>query len=531
MKMRGSRKSVRCKFCAEDVLSKNFVRHIENNHRDENEVKKCLIFPKGSKQRRNALILLRKGTNFDLYLDGVLRPYRQTEVNESTIFYPCIYCKGLFKKTYLKRHSKVCTDQKTVTDNNQSYRRFISDSQTFAACALDPTNVISKLDVKEQVFDIMKGDNISFEAKKDLLIAHFGESYLKKHKRERKEYACSSRMRELSRLLIEYRVIVSDNTISLKDILLPKNFDTLLAATRQITGYDPIKKNFTAPSLAMHMGTYLKMICDELLHLIMKECPGFKCQSKEDTQSWQQDVKNLKKLIESRWNIEISSLANKDLQEKRWNKPQLIPLVSDIKVFRDETLKMATNCKQQFEDGMDDISSYKLLVHCTLALLIMFNRRRIGDVQFLKINNYKNERKTNFEDFETALTDAEKVLTKSYKRVINTGKGSRAIIILVPKLLQTFINTLLKYRNKYISSENEYVFAMPQSRIQWGQGDVAIRFLAKRITLQHPEAISSNKLRKQIATVAQIMSLTKEDTKQFSKFMGHTEKTHSEFYE
>nr|CAH7741150.1 unnamed protein product [Callosobruchus chinensis] len=308
--MRGSRKSVRCKFCAEDVLSKNFVRHIENNHRDENEVKKCLIFPKGSKQRRNALILLRKGTNFDLYLDGVLRPYRQTEVNESTIFYPCIYCKGLFKKTYLKRHSKVCTDQKTVTDNNQSYRRFISDSQTFAACALDPTNVISKLDVKEQVFDIMKGDNISFEAKKDLLIAHFGESYLKKHKRERKEYACSSRMRELS-----------------------------------------------------------------------------------------------------------------------------------------------------------------------------------------------------------------------------SGKGSRAIIILVPKLLQTFINTLLKYRNKYISSENEYVFAMPQSRIQWGQGDVAIRFLAKRITLQHPEAISSNKLRKQIATVAQIMSLTKEDTKQFSKFMGHTEKTHSEFYE
>nr|CAH7751367.1 unnamed protein product [Callosobruchus chinensis] len=132
---------------------------------------------------------------------------------------------------------------------------------------------------------------------------------------------------------------------------------------------------------------------------------------------------------------------------------------------------MATNCKQQFEDGMDDISSYKLLVHCTLALLIMFNRRRIGDIQFLKINNYMNEKKTNFEDFETALTDAEKVLTKSYLK--------EAIIILVPKLLQTFINTLLKYRNKYISSENEYVFAMPQSRIQWGQGDVAIRFLSK----------------------------------------------------
>ncbi|CAH1114806.1 unnamed protein product [Psylliodes chrysocephalus] len=49
--------------------------------------------------------------------------------------------------------------------------------------------------------------------------------------------------------------------------------------------------------------------------------------------------------------------------------------------------------------------------------------------------------------------------------------------------------------------------------------------------VENPESITSNKLRKQIATVTQILSLTKEETKQFSKFMGHTEKTHEEFYE
>lgn len=377
----------------------------------------------------------------------------------------------------------------------------------------------------------MKGDEVAFEAKKDILIVHFGESYLKQHKRERKEYACSNRMRELSRILMAYRDITHNETISLKEILLPKNFPNILSAARQISGYDPHMKNFKTPSLAMHMGTYLKQVCDELYHQILQEAPGFTSKCKEEVQNWLQEVENLKKLITSRWNIEISSLANKDLQEKRWNKPPLIPLVSDIQIFREKTIKMASECDQSFKNNEDDVETYKLLVNCTLSLLILFNRRRIGDVQFLKIKDYSNNAKTNFDDFENVLTESEKMLTKKYKRVINSGKGSRAVVILVPEMLQKFIATLLEFREKYISSENEYLFALPQSKVKWGQGDIAIRNLAKKFDLKHPEAISSNKLRKHIATVTQLLNLSKEEIKQFSKFMGHTEQTHAEFYE
>nr|CAI5827410.1 unnamed protein product [Callosobruchus analis] len=49
--------------------------------------------------------------------------------------------------------------------------------------------------------------------------------------------------------------------------------------------------------------------------------------------------------------------------------------------------------------------------------------------------------------------------------------------------------------------------------------------------LKNAAAISSNRLRKHIATTMQILNMTKQDCKQFSKFMGHTEKTHEEFYE
>jgi hypothetical protein len=123
----------------------------------------------------------------------------------------------------------------------------------------------------------MRGDEISFVVKKDLLIVHFGDSYLKKHRRERIIYSCSNRMRELARLLIDYRRLTNNTDVSLKEILHPKCFENVISAARSVVGYDPIKKTFKSPSLAMHLGTSLKFACDELTHLLLKESKGFKC--------------------------------------------------------------------------------------------------------------------------------------------------------------------------------------------------------------------------------------------------------------
>lgn len=378
---------------------------------------------------------------------------------------------------------------------------------------------------------MMKGDDIAFQAKRDLLIAQFGNSYLKKHKRERIAYACSTRMRELSRLLISFRNIIKDQNIALKDMLHPKFFDAVISSVRTIAGYDPFKKSFKTPSLAMHMGTLLKLACDELSSLIIKESNGFKCKSDDERKTWLHNVKYFKNLVESRWNTELGSLALKDVVEKKWKKPLLLPLVSDIKKFKQEVLQMAHNYKDLFLKGEDNQYIYKELVQCVLALLIVFNRRRIGDVQYLKIEEYFMERKNNYIDFDNILTSTEKLLTKKYKRVVTSGKGSRAVVILIPEDIQNFIKVLHENRYKYISPENEYMFALPGSKVKWGKGDVAIRNLSRKIDLENPEAISSNKLRKQIATVMQILNLSKNESKQFSDFMGHTQKTHEEFYE
>lgn len=54
-----------------------------------------------------------------------------------------------------------------------------------------------------------------------------------------------------------------------------------------------------------------------------------------------------------------------------------------------------------------------------------------------------------------------KILTKYYKRIVTGGKGSRAIAILFPLKLQTYIDFFLTIRPQLVSKENQYLFGCP----------------------------------------------------------------------
>lgn len=143
-------KKVKCKFCDEDLITKNFSRHLERNHSSESEVIDLLRYPKNSRERRRAFVLFRNETNFSLYINGITRPNRQKlkNLNEKEVYYPCAYCKGLYLREYLKRHSGRCP----VKAKDKNIKKcHISASQTVTACAMDTTNIISKLNVKTQV--------------------------------------------------------------------------------------------------------------------------------------------------------------------------------------------------------------------------------------------------------------------------------------------------------------------------------------------------------------------------------------------
>ncbi|CAH1379170.1 unnamed protein product [Tenebrio molitor] len=331
-----------------------------------------------------------------------------------------IHCKGLYSKKYLARHSRKCIAN-TDASTSKGFKH-VSASQTLIACSLDKNATLQKLRIREEVFNIMKADEISLTAKTDVLICHFGENYLKKQKRKQMNVVCSNKIRELARLLIEFRQTTNNQESQLIDILDPSKFDICIECAKRIGGYNAEEKTYKAPSLSAHIGTSLNQVCEVLIRLLLKKDPSIKCEDSE---------KKLK---------EVKPCMN-------------------------------------------------------------------------------------------ALTQSEKVLIKHYKRVVTGGKGSRAVVILFPQSIQNYINRIIEIRNstQIVPDNNGDLFAYPDTA-HWARGDVALRKFAKQANLEYPNEITSNKLRKQIATVMQILSVNKEESEQFARFMGHTEKTHNEFY-
>lgn len=129
------------------------MRHLQRHHAHEKEVECLIRMPQKSKARRDAVALLRNDINFDLYLTGTVRAKRQaTEVIENVSYQPCAYCKGLFRKTYLKRHAKSCILRKSANMGDAPNRtNYLSESQTVVACAIDPTETIAKLNIRNKV--------------------------------------------------------------------------------------------------------------------------------------------------------------------------------------------------------------------------------------------------------------------------------------------------------------------------------------------------------------------------------------------
>ncbi|KAG5877457.1 hypothetical protein JTB14_024990 [Gonioctena quinquepunctata] len=521
-----------CPFCFEDVG--HFSRHLIRQHSDEEAVRKIMEMKNKSREKRMAIIALRKKGNFILNserneLKPVRKPSKGVEKTEGE-YYPCTACLGFYKKTYLWRHRKTCSAlifRKKVGFKTQH----LSEAQTFLAATGMLGNHLNKSRLKTEVFSVMRPDQISFAAKSDPLICLYGESYLNKHKRKQMGVVTSNRMREIARLkLALQKFTMIRNTI---DILKPEMYDNLVTASKIISGYDDENKTFKASSLALHLGTNLKFLCDIAKKALITKNPLFPTSDEKDRDQKLKEISEIRDMIENHSCNDLSSLANKVLNENKIEKPKLVPLTEDIRCFNNYITTLASEAYKKLRNREDIPKNYKILAECSLCFVLVFNRKRIGEVQFLDINSYERDiSSVNQEEFSNCLTEFEKNMSSCLKRVVVFGKGSKPVPILFTKLMQIYIELLLKIRKdtEIVPKENKYVFANPGSTDRWMSGSHIIRKFAFKCGAKKPELLTSTKFRKQIATLLQLMNFQNDEMEQIARFMGHTEKTHREFY-
>ncbi|XP_030765270.1 uncharacterized protein LOC115889422 [Sitophilus oryzae] len=335
---------VLCIFCYTEVG--HFTRHLMRQHLDEPDIQKIMAMPAKSAERRKAFAALRKKGRFFLaqqtnHINPIQLPRNICSQNKmedmESNYFPCNYCLGFYSKSYLWKHKKMCNSN---IDNIPTKSRYhLSESQTFLAATGLLGNYLNKSRLKKEVLNIMRPDAVSNTVKKDALICLYGESLLNKHKRIQINVHVSNKMREMAKLKISLEKMISFENLIF--ILKPQYYDKVLTSVKIISGYDAEKKIFKAPSLALHMGTNLQQLCNIAKKALITKNPLIGSFEVKKRKEICRDIEEFCDIIKNHWCNDISSIANKILNENKNIKPKIIPLTQDVKMFNEYVIKLA----------------------------------------------------------------------------------------------------------------------------------------------------------------------------------------------
>nr|CAI5862365.1 unnamed protein product [Callosobruchus analis] len=485
---------------------------MERNHADELQVQEFMALEKHSLERKKLIDKLRREGEF---VSSERVPVMQKNVAPENLIV-CVFCRGYYSTKSLRRHAKKCYF------NPDPSKRFFAkkEGQTLMCGHFGPNDPLKV----SRLLDMLRPDEISMIAKKDKIICEVGRRYVKRHKQSHLLIVARRYMRRLARLLQCSRNLENKQNLELIDILCAPKFKTIVEATKRIAGYEQSNKTYKSPSLAFQMGTLINCAIDARRSLeIQKKNPNLKRL---------EQLNQVKILIESDWAFEISSEAGQNILINRFNKPTVIPAAMDIKKFDTYLRDLIAKSETLLKNNNKDLKAYRTLSEATFCSLLSFNRRRVGELQRLTVDSFTmNQNSMPSSEFDKILTNTEKILSKSLRRVVIRGKRGRGVPVLFTESNVHRVELLLSVRSNFSLDKNVFLFGIPGTENPIS-GYIVMRKYAKLALGDHNKAslLTSTKLRKHLATITQIFNMEKTELEQLATFMGHTERTHAEFY-
>lgn len=176
--------------------------------------------------------------------------------------------------------------------------------------------------------------------------------------------------------------------------------------------------------------------------------------------------------------------------------------------------------------------NWRELAKITLTQVILFNHRRSGEVSGTLLSVYLDRDTTEtHEDVNLALTAVERKLCNHFIRVTIVGERGRKVPVLLTPLMRESIELLnSKQEMCGVLKDNPYLFALPNSRNSLRGSDCLRQFVSECKDLKNPQALTSTKLRKHIATLSTVLNLKNTELDQLADFLGHNIAVHRKHY-
>ncbi|XP_051730105.1 uncharacterized protein LOC127501876 isoform X2 [Ctenopharyngodon idella] len=497
-----------------------FARHLERHVNENAEIAQALQFPKSSKDRKVLLEKFRNLGNFKhnsvvkITGSGCLKVKRSSKQSSSPETYDyCLYCKGMLSRKELSRHMKRCAlrPENNVEEGPELRERVFGIASAQSTMSQPISSELWS------VLGKMHKDDVSTAIRNDHYLMQFSQSLFNKHGSDRSKHEyIRQKVRELGRLLVTLRHTTRIH--NMEEAIKPGNFFILTSAVKRVSGFDNKNNTFKAPSLALKIGHSLRKISD----LIM--CRALM----EEDQEVIDSIRRFHTLHETKWSELVSHSALSNLSEAKYNKSTRLPLAKDVQKLQLYLGQQVELTKEKLANN-PTAGTYAALAKVTLCQVILFNRRREGEVARMTVKNFEDRDMSQLnDDISTGLTEVEKRLCKQFARVELRGKkGRKVAVILTPDMTANLSLLISKRKECGVTENNNYLFAIPCSdghyRGQFGQ-------FADACGAEDPQNLRSTNLRKQIATISQVMNLKDNELDQLADFLGHDIRVHREYY-
>ncbi|XP_073331581.1 uncharacterized protein [Pagrus major] len=507
-----------CLYCSKPYAK--MARHLEHAHDGKSDVARALSFTKGSKERKKQLDYIRNKGNYahnaSVMQSGkgelvpFKRPPKQAQGND---FMHCAHCQGLYTRKVLWRHMRNCQLKPGSVASKPGKNR-VQSMCTYTGPV--PTNTSEQL---WGVITSMNPDPIAHIVKNDQVIIDFGQHLLnKKGISAKNKLQVREKMRELGRLIHSARRVTSLK--NMEDFISPKKYMETIKAVKLTCGYESESNRFLIPSLANKLGNSLVKISKLL------KAKGLI----SNDEKLVKNASNFEVVHQEKWHELISATALRNIREAKWNMPSVMPFTKDVQKMH-AYLTQEQDKWSKFLSESPSTKAWKELTKVCLVQLILFNRRREGEVASMPLSAFLSRDTSDpHDDLDWALSEVEKKLCRHFTRIVVRGKRGRPVpILLTPKMLNA-IELLVSQREACgVLKDNDHMFARPGAMTHF-RGSDCFRAFAKQCGADCPRALTSTKLRKHAATLSTVLNMTNTEMDQLANFLGHDIRVHREFY-
>ncbi|XP_062610759.1 uncharacterized protein LOC134272385 isoform X2 [Saccostrea cucullata] len=526
-----------CLFCYK--LMTNIQTHLQHKHRNEEEVKEILDLKEQidkvkendeyrsnlKKRLKNLQTLIRnKGNNNHNQRvlaaeEGEILLTRRRKSNQFNVkdYGPCPNCQEWIVLENITKHMVACPIQENIDSKGAA----IIQSKIMAGKI--SSSASTKL--KTEVFPSMIRDKTTEIAQGDHLITVLGNIWLMKNagnKLRRKNFT-SFRMRLAAKLLSLLREDSQIPSASMHYFIAPEQFDRVVSCAVKACEEDE-NADLKNPSTAIKLGYDLSRLANAKLGIGIKE----------GNDKAKTEASEFLQLLRMEWSVKVTKLARITLDVRHFNKRKELPDPSDIAKIAAYLVREIKNLDLTPNNSNEIV--FREAVVLAEARLLLYNRRRPGELESLSIEVYKN-RSMSVDEANMALrshlTDFEKMLLKTQDLVEIRGKTGRGVPVLIPnetnKVLEYLSDPVARQRAS-IRPENNYMFANTgRTVVRAGESLDQVKFRSE-VELRFPERIYANNLRKHTATIAQALNLNDTEMKYICNHLGHTQKVHDLVY-